>query len=456
MASIGGGARKKEPTPRRSSSRGRTVDYKKMHEGSYGEAFKSESESGEHLTETIPPGASLGSAVLPEVEVTLDDYEAAFSQQDDEIARMKNELLCLKRDEQLLLKRKEADELRRLVAEQKKQNTKLRGKSDCVENENESRTGEMSMPGDINIKTLRKSKKLRKKVLKKMGDLGLTDINDKFSSDSESSADESAENLSSKAKSKVSRNKLKKSKKSRAVSSQSDLSSADSESFVDSDSDSSSECTKKSKKGKKSGIKAKASDSVRKQQRYPQAHLRYEFVSSNLSFDKLDLNLFVAGELEIISDQKTREVERMGRLNLLKKIMYLSTSYEFSVLKSLYAACLREIELGKKSWADDFQYIESAILTKHTPKGASGSNSINSGKKSFKNRRHREGQAETEEKFWFCSLYQRNKCSHKASHIQVVKGKARFAQHACASCWQKDGKKLEHPECSSACPYAKL
>ena len=107
-------------------------------------------------------------------------------------------------------------------------------------------------------------------------------------------------------------------------------------------------------------------------------------MSSNLSFDKLDLNLFVAGELEIISDKKTREVERMGRLNLLKKIMYLSTSYEFIVLKSLYAACLREIELGKKSWADDFQYIESAILTKHTPKGASRSNSINSGKKSFK------------------------------------------------------------------------
>ena len=70
-------------------------------------------------------------------------------------------------------------------------------------------------------------------------------------------------------------------------------------------------------------------------------------MSSNLSFDKLDLNMFVAGELEIISDQKTREVERMCRLNLLKKIMYLSSSYEFTVLKSLYAACLREIELGK-------------------------------------------------------------------------------------------------------------
>ena len=41
-----------------------------------------------------------------------------------------------------------------------------------------------------------------------MGGLGLTDTNDKFSSDSESLADESVENLSLKAK--VSRNKLKK------------------------------------------------------------------------------------------------------------------------------------------------------------------------------------------------------------------------------------------------------
>ena len=34
-------------------------------------------------------------------------------------------------------------------------------------------------------------------------------------------------------------------------------------------------------------------------------------------------------------------------MELLKKIMYLSTSYEFTVLKSYYAAVLREIELGK-------------------------------------------------------------------------------------------------------------
>lgn len=141
-------------------------------------------------------------------------------------------------------------------------------------------------------------------------------------------------------------------------------------SFSSSDSDESNENKKKkkSKKKIKSGIKAKASDSVRKSQRYPQAQLRFDFVSANVTFDKLDLNLFVAGELEIITDVRTKDKEKDGRLNLLKKIMYLSTSYDFNTLKSYYAAVLREIELGKKSWSDDFQYIEAAILSKHVPK----------------------------------------------------------------------------------------
>ena len=47
--------------------------------------------------------------------------------------------------------------------------------------------------------------------------------------------------------------------------------------------------------------------------------------------------------------------------------MYLSTSYDFNTLKAYYAAVLREIKLGKKSWNDDFQYIETAIWSKHIP-----------------------------------------------------------------------------------------
>ena len=61
-----------------------------------------------------------------------------------------------------------------------------------------------------------------------------------------------------------------------------------------------------------------------------------------MAFDKLDLNLFVAGELEIITGVRTRNKERNGRLDLLKKTMYVTTSYAFPTLKSYYAAVLRD------------------------------------------------------------------------------------------------------------------
>lgn len=147
---------------------------------------------------------------------------------------------------------------------------------------------------------------------------------------------------------------------------------------------------------------------------------------------------------------KIKEVERSGRLNLLKRIMYLNTSYDFKTLKSFYAACLNEIEIGLKTWNDDFQSIESAILSKHVPKQKS------QGKKSgFRNKDDSEKKS-TEENIWFCSLYQRNKCSQKISHTERKNGRMHFAQHVCATCWQKDSKKLEHPECSSACPHSKM
>ena len=178
-------------------------------------------------------------------------------------------------------------------------------------------------------------------------------------------------------------------------------------SFSSSDSDSDEK--KKKKKHKKSGIKAKASDSVKFPQKYPQAFLRYEFVSPNVTFEKLNLNLFVCEELEILSDKRIKEPEKSGRLKLLKKIMYNSTSYDFLTLKSFYAACLREIDVGNKTWEDDFSAIEMVILQKHVPKTKDG---IQFGRKSFKFDKKSDIPVDStavKEKVWFCSFYQRNK-----------------------------------------------
>ena len=129
--------------------------------------------------------------------------------------------------------------------------------------------------------------------------------------------------------------------------------------------------------------------------------------------------------------------------------MYLLSSYDIPVIRAVYAAVLREIELGRKTWADDFQYVESVVLAKFKPKlkpSFSTSTSENKNKVSSL-------QEDGSESIWFCSKFQRNKCPHKSAHSVVLKGKMRLAKHICASCWQLDRKQLNHPECSSACPH---
>ena len=60
---------------------------------------------------------------------------------------------------------------------------------------------------------------------------------------------------------------------------------------------------KKKSRSKKSGINAKASDRVKFPQSWPQAHLQYEYVNKQMTYDELDFKMFIGGELEIISSE---------------------------------------------------------------------------------------------------------------------------------------------------------
>ena len=105
--------------------------------------------------------------------------------------------------------------------------------------------------------------------------------------------------------------------------------------------------------------------------------------------------------------------------------------------------------VGQKAWSDDPQQFESAILTKNLRVQRSSSSAHK--KESVNNKKDKD---DSEEKVWFCSQFQRNKCSHKGTHMVVVKGRMRQAQHICATCWMTDKAKLGHPESSSSCPHA--
>ena len=186
---------------------------------------------------------------------------------------------------------------------------------------------------------------------------------------------------------------------------------------------------------------AKASDDVQNPQIWPHTALQYEYVNKGISFQDLDLKLFVASELEIISSKKIKSDERETRLSLLKKIVYYSSIYQWKALLDFYAAFLRQIETGVKTWKDAPDNLEVPLLSKYIKQDLNKKSSF-IGKKESK-----------APMTWYCALFQRNKCSKTSPHKTMIRGVEREVSHFCAACYRFDKIKSQHPECSSACPH---
>ena len=442
------------------------VDYNKMHKGGnqtqdgekLGDSDPSEIQDGEGEQLENPSGASIQPGSSGSLEAVYGQDSPLFKddKEQDEL-EMESIALQMKRlnaEEARLERKQRLDHMRRELKEQQERVRSMKGKDlmfttktgDFGEKINSDNKG--ARPKVISSKSdnaqLKVTSSKSKSKAKSAEKLKLTDI-DLSGSDTEQITIEDLR------KNPKLQNKVKKELKKIGLSCNnldSSSSSVSSSSSSESSSSSDSESIKKKKKHrkhKKSGINAKASDRVKNPQKWPHAHLQYEFVNKQMKFDELDMKMFIAGEMEIISAEDLSDSERKGRLNLLKKIVYYTNIYEFKGLKAFYAAWLREIELGKKSWSDDTQHIESAILSKYLLKKSGFSSSS---KKEFQNKNDA-----NEDRTWFCSEYQRNKCKHKSSHLRVHNGKQKLASHICAACWLKEKKKLEHPECSSSCPH---
>jgi hypothetical protein len=189
-----------------------------------------------------------------------------------------------------------------------------------------------------------------------------------------------------------------------------------------------------------SGSFDRPSDEVVKKQFWPQAKLQFEYAGSKVSFEDVEFNLFVAGELEIISSRNIDKVEKNGRIKLLKKIAYYFELYEWKGIKKLYAHIIGKIENGVATWKHDFSEVETPLLIKYA-------------KSEQKSKIREKREVKKEETVFYCSYYQRKKCSHSKSHMSKIKGAERYFQHICATCWRKDQKKMYHPESDEICPH---
>jgi hypothetical protein len=203
------------------------------------------------------------------------DLDEQEDDPDEEIKRIKKELQEVKYQRKKLQKVKKKEKLLKELEEQKKQ----------LKNEKDKDKGEF-------VKVKKNVKNDVVKVKKNIKDVEELTLN-KLRSDNV---------IKTKAKNKAKKILELESSDTDSTCSSSNSSSSDSSSSSSSSHNSVKKIKKyKSKSMRKSGNYDKPSNEVVKKQLWPQSKLQYEYAGSKMSFEDLEFNLFVAGELEIIS-----------------------------------------------------------------------------------------------------------------------------------------------------------
>ena len=98
----------------------------------------------------------------------------------------------------------------------------------------------------------------------------------------------------------------------------------------------------------------KVADVLVRPQIWLHTSLQEEHASQGLKFGHLAFQLFMAGELETITDHRISRVEHNGQLWLLKQLVYLKGTCEWDILWHIYVTIMHKIELAWAGWGDNF------------------------------------------------------------------------------------------------------
>ena len=119
------------------------------------------------------------------------------------------------------------------------------------------------------------------------------------------------------------------------------------------------------------------------------------------------------------------KLKKTGRIKLLKKISYYTELSEWKGIKKLYAHIIRQTENGLSAWSQDFSGVETPLLIKYVKTDkARKPFYVNDDKKV----------TQRDDTVFYCSHYQRRKCSQNSSHNGKIKAVERYLQHIFATC----------------------
>ncbi len=146
-----------------------------------------------------------------------------------------------------------------------------------------------------------------------------------------------------------------------------------------------------------------------------------------MKFRDQTLGLFAAGEVEIISTTLDGE-ERKGCELMLQKMLYHAGKFDWNYVLDLYAAVIKSIEFGAKSWGDNFQELEHMILgmrpyasqVDRTSRGYMG-----------ECKQSQTQQGNKTHKVMFCAGYQTGDCKEAEVHQSYVYNRLFTVRHFC-------------------------
>ena len=163
---------------------------------------------------------------------------------------------------------------------------------------------------------------------------------------------------------------------------------------------------KKNKNISKSGSSRKSSDKAIYHVAWP-----HEFAGSDdIEFTSLSMPALVRGENYIIHHVEPSEY-RDKRAEHLTQLMFYSEQFIWSDVLAFHKDVLREIETGRASWNDNFDYIKSRRLHQSHSK-------------------------------YYCSAYNKGACGKKDAHKNTL---GLLEEHFCSSCWIKRKTIMHHP-----------
>ena len=174
-----------------------------------------------------------------------------------------------------------------------------------------------------------------------------------------------------------------------------------------------------------------------KSELWPHAHINPIHNSkSDIKYEELSIEQFVAGYCAILSQPKLPVAEREARIEHLSQLMYLAMSYDWKAVLNFHSHCLLEIERCVLRWGDSFAHLQSislspaALKQKFTPKHAQSSDNAGI----------------------YCPDYQKGTCSHQENHHGHYRGQRRLLRHVCRACYHNGRPNERHPDTSEACP----